>query len=66
MAPDGDAARPPLAPSKLVLDEVNLAARRRHLEPEAMKLLIPKIAVSLAGFSGVYSAFPLRGRHRSA
>ena len=49
MPPDGDAARPPLAPSKLVLHEVNLAARGRHLEPEAMQLLIPQVAISLSG-----------------
>ena len=57
MPTDGYAARPPLAPSKLVLHEVDLASRWRRFKPEAMQLLVPKVVVSLAGFSGVYSPF---------
>ena len=57
MPTDGDAARPPFAPSKLILHEVDLAPRWRHFKPEAMQFLVPKVVVSLAGFSGVYSAF---------
>jgi hypothetical protein len=45
MPPDGDPARPSFAASELILHEVNLAARRRHLEPEAMQLPIPQIAI---------------------
>jgi hypothetical protein len=57
MPSEGDTACPPFAPSELILNEVNLAARWRHLEPKAMQFPVPKVAVDLAGFGSIYSPF---------
>jgi hypothetical protein len=65
MLANGDTACSPFAAPEPILHQVNFTARWRDFQSEAGKLPVPKIAIRLAGFGGIYRPFGDAGSNQS-